>query len=832
MADRKKPSRDLRRPAPAPAFTLRLRWIAVVLALLTVFFFRDVTLGGKTFVSPDTGAPAGFVRMGEQALYHDHVYPLWNPFVFLGMPSFASGAYNPLIYPPDWPLGLLQKIVPLPDMTWMLVYYFLGALFFYLLACELGARPEGALLGAVAFTFAPNLVAVGSGGHGSQLVDSAYLPLMVWLTARWMRRGGLHHLAWLALAGGLQLLRGHVQICFYTWLAIGLYVLVEWAAALLRRDRIGPLTARAAAIGVAALLAFGLAGFYNLPLQEYARYSIRGAGEGGGTGREYATGWSLAPYELPSIVVPNWAGFGGDTYWGGMPFTDYPNAYLGIVAVALALPAFLTIGAPRVFALLLAALALMVAFGKHFPLYGFLYDHLPLFNKFRIPVMIVILFQLGAALGTAWGWSAILAGSAAKEPRGRRVEQLLLLFAGVLAVAFVVGVMGQGAWRDGYVRMAVAHKNEGQPLSANMYAEPAAAKAYAAFVSDLGRACLLGLLVVGVAWFARRRRLPALAATVLVLILLLFDLWAVSNKVMQRFIGNVEERNLESGRDDAIEFLEKAGPPGTFRVFVPEDFRSNRYAGFGIATLGGYHAAKTRLYQDFADKQLTENIGMLRLLNIRYIVLNQPFEMPPDFVREVHRGEHVIYENLMALPRATVVGQYVVVPPRPLVRDSLGAEIVSHPVLDSLGILSRTNEGLRLLGVRTYLEKEPHLTLGPVEGAVATITSYRLNDVTVQVRTPGAALLRLADLWYPDWTATVDGHATDVLKADYLLRAVAVPAGTHTIVFRYQSPSVWRGLMVSLASLALILAGFAVAWWRGRRPRGTGPVPASVQEAA
>jgi hypothetical protein len=117
------------------------------------------------------------------------VYPLWNPYVFLGMPSFASGTYNPLIYPPDWPVAVLQKFLPLPELTWMLIYYFLAGFAMFLLAREWGASAEGGLLGAVAFVFAPNLVAVGSHGHGSQLVDSAYLPLMLWLATRWLRRG-------------------------------------------------------------------------------------------------------------------------------------------------------------------------------------------------------------------------------------------------------------------------------------------------------------------------------------------------------------------------------------------------------------------------------------------------------------------------------------------------------------------------------------------------------------------------------------------------------------------------------------------------------------------
>src|SRR5262245_38861149 len=165
MAEKKASRRETPRTM-AKFRPLTTGWAAAVLALLTVVFFHEVALQGRTFVSPDAVAPAGFVTVGEQSLYKDHVYPLWNPYVFLGMPSFASGTYNPLIYPPDWPLALIAKVIPLPDMTWMLLYYFLGGLALYLLAREWGARPEGAVIGAAAFVFAPNLVAVGSHGHG------------------------------------------------------------------------------------------------------------------------------------------------------------------------------------------------------------------------------------------------------------------------------------------------------------------------------------------------------------------------------------------------------------------------------------------------------------------------------------------------------------------------------------------------------------------------------------------------------------------------------------------------------------------------------------------
>ena len=799
-----------RKTSAAPSgFTLTAAWAAGLLALLTVLLFHQVALEGMTFAAPDATAPVGFVRVGEQSLYQQHEYPLWNPYVFLGMPSFASGAYNPLIYPPDWPLALIAQVMPLPDLTWLLLYYFLGAFFFFLLAREWGARPEGALLGAAAFAFAPNLVAVGSHGHGSQLVNSAYIPLLLWLAARWMRRGGIHHLGWLALAGGFQMLRGHAQIAFYSWLAVGLYVVVDLVAGLPRRSKtveaesapipIGVQLSRVAGVALAMALAFGIAGFYNLPLRDYSQYSIRGGGADGGVGIDYATAWSLSGRELPTIVVPGAVGFGGATYWGTMPFTDYPNAYVGMITVVFALLGFLTWSRPRLFAVALAALALMISFGKHFPLYGLLYQHLPLFNKFRVPVMILVLFQLAAALGLAWGWSTVLEEAAAKKPVGR-VQRALLVIGGVLLLTLLLGAMGQEGWRSGYLAAARAQRPDLQPQAAEA--------AFRGFIGDLVRVSLLGLVTLAVAWLALRRKLPAAMASLLALLLLLFELWPVSAQVMSPVIGPRVPKILDQGRDDVVEFLEKAGPPGTFRVWPIAEIQSNRFAGFGVASIGGYHAAKPRLYQDLVDSQALPSpsaptvfsLPWMRLLNVRYIVSPQPLEVP--WLHAVHQGSAIVFENATALPRATVLTEYRVAPNPKAILDSL-------------------ESGRYDSGRMTWLERDPHLVLGGAspESMRAEIVRYRLNDVSIDVQTPVPALLRLADLWYPDWVATVDARPVAILKADYLLRAVPVPAGRHRVEFRFQSKAVRTGFTLSLVCLGAALALLFAGWTLARRPR-------------
>jgi len=224
----------------------------------------------------------------------------------------------------------------------------------------------------------------------------------------------------------------------------------------------------------------------------------------------------------------------------------------------------------------------------------------------------------------------------------------------------------------------------------------------------------------------------------------------------------------------------------------------------------GYHAAKTQLYQEFNQRRGYLMPAWLRLLNVRYVVVQQPYQQVPAYLKVVHQGASEVLEFIPWLPRVTVIGRYRVISPGYSILDSIGAG----------GIDS---------GTMTLLERDPGLTLGPVEGATATIESYRLNDVSIAVDTPGAALVRLADLWYPDWVASVDGRPAEIIKADYLLRAVAVPAGHHRIEFHYRSKAVRDGLAVSLASLLIAVLGVAgpplLRRWRAGRPRAAAAAP-------
>jgi hypothetical protein len=774
-----------------------LLWASLVFLFVVCVVFRALVFGGQTFVSPDATAPLGFVRVGQASL-DAGTYPLWNPYVFTGMPSFASGAYNPLIYPPDWPVAVVQKLLPLPGMSWMLLYYFLAGLGTYLLARHWGASRMGSIVAGVAFMATPNLVANGAHGHGSQMVNEAYLPWMLLLTSRVWRDARWADAATLALLIGFQLLRGHVQIAYYGWLAMGLLSVFELVRRLSAPDGARTSGLRIVQLGLALALGFGLSSFFSLPIREYAQESIRASGAGGGVSYEYATGWSLRPIETLTFLVPGALGFGGATYWGSMPFTDFPN-YMGL---AILLCAFLAIAAGRrrfeaAYLIVLAVFALLVALGKHSAVYNFLFEHMPYFNKFRVPVMILILLQLAVAVLAALGLTAVAEAAADPARRTRMLRWTGVLLA-VTAILFVSGLMGD-AWRDAYTRAALASRAQMDASAIDV--------GYKGFVADLVRVTLLALVGLGALFATLKSWIKPAIAIGIVGAVTLFDLLPVDTRLMKDVIGPPTVLTAAGERDEVIDFLVAQKPRGEFRIFPVREFQGNRYAGFGLASLGGYHAAKPKLYQSFLDadeRRLVQSPIAWRLLNVKYIVY--PGLLPPSFgLTEVFRGQQdVVYEYAGALPRATLVPAYRIVP------HDRQIQAYSDTTSDPATV--------------TLLAEEPGVT--PVPGGTATIDRYGLNKVELSTDTPGPSILRLADLAFPGWKVTIDGREAKALVADYMLRAVAVPAGRHKVVWEFHDPAFERGLRISLASFAAILLMYLVPWLLARRRK-----PALAAEA-
>jgi len=767
------------------------RWGAAIVAFLVLVFFYPITFG-KVFLSPDSVAPAGFARIALEALQKRHVYALWNPYHFLGMPSFGSLTFVPYVYPLDVVFGFLNKTLHFPDLTWLLAHYLLMALSMYALLRAFGAAPEGATLGAVTFALTPNLVAVGAFGHGSQIMTAAYLPLLLLLLDRFARRGSLLSLAGFAFAAALQLLRGHVQIVFYTWLALSGYAIFLAISA----ARAGRSTEAGRAVGgllAGLLLGFGMSAFLYLPTHEYAALSVRGGGEGGGAGLPYATAWSFDPREILTFVIPSMFGFGGQTYWGSMPFTDYPN-YMGIVPLALAIyGAMRWTGTVRWYLVATAAIALLMSFGKHFqPLYSLLYHPLPLFHKFRVPVMVLVLVQFATAALAAFGATKALERPAPGKDKSKDPGSPWVRAAVLSAVAGVATTVLLHALSEPLEQAALrGHPNLG-PDAARQALDMASLDA-------IKSALLLGIGFFVIA-FARRGRMTKAAAAIALLAVTSADLWVIDRKIIDPQVGSAEDYAGYFKETPEVTFLRSDST--LFRVY-PLQWNDSRLAAYGIASVLGYHPAKPKLYQALADTAgIMSSLDMLKFLNVKYVLLDGRLPPGTPGLELRQDGEIKVYQVQDALPRAYVVHRL-----KP-VRD----DVVSLATIRTRNF-DPAHEAL-------WTEPDPLPSMAePVTPDSVRVIHYDFNEAEFLVSTTAPGLFVLGDQFDPDWSATVDGAPAGIHRVDYLMRGVLIGPGVHRVRFTYAPHALEAGIRVSVLSLllTLALAGAGALQWRRRK---------------
>jgi hypothetical protein len=785
-------ARRERQPLPWP-------WAYAIVAALVLVFFFPITMG-NVFISPDSVAPAGFAKIANEAIQKRHVYPLWNPYHFLGMPSYGSLAFTPYVYPPDPIFGFLNGTLGFPDLTWLLAHYLLLGIAMLALLRGMGLGSEAALFGAFTLALTPNLVAVGAFGHGSQIMTAAYLPLLVLTYDRFVRRGSWLALAGFAFAAAFQLLRGHVQIVFYSWLAIGGYALFLAVSAFREGRREEGVRAIGGLVG-GLLLGFGMSAFLYLPIHDYSQHSTRGGGEGGGAGLEYATSWSFHPREILTFLIPSMFGFGGATYWGSMPFTDYPN-YMGIVPLALAVyGAMRTRGVIRWYLVALAGAALLISFGKHFqPLYSLLYYHLPFFNKFRVPVMILVLVQFATAALAAFGLAAALR-TERSGGRGDSSAGVWFRGAGAALGGGVLAMVAFQAMGPSLKQYAVSTRQGFDAARAARALDMATLDAMKSAIFLAGALALIGL--------ARRGRLSRQAAALLILGVTAADLWVIDRQIIDPMVATKERYHDAFRESPEVTYL--ASDSTQFRV-LPLRWDDSRLAAFGVASVLGYHPAKPRLYQAFMDTVGFQSLPTLQMLNVKYVLADGYF--PPEQAGVVlrHDGDVKVYEIEGALPRAFVVHSI-------------------HPVRSD-GVVLAIIRTLGFTPHREALWSEPEtpplVELAGLPDSVHTIR-YDFNEIEYMVSTAAPGLLVTVDQWDPDWSVTVDGNPGRIHRVNYLMRGVAIPAGVHRVRFRYQPRSLEAGIRISslAAVLTLLIAGFGLYRRAGAR-RGPVAPPGNV----
>jgi hypothetical protein len=673
----------------------------------------------------------------------------------------------------------------------------------------------------------------------------------------WRGRGTLVNGAGLALVLGLSMLRGHLQISYYTFALIALHLVFfgiariadgargqpavetmlprRWRAQSVHGSSgVRPALAEVAyAVGIFAVVVVAsllMSAVLHWPVHEYAKYSIRGASETGGLDYGYATSWSLHPLEMLTFIVPFAFGFGKDLYYGFMPFTDYPN-YLGVVVLVMAVTAMATVRTRYVrFLGFVAVVATFVAFGKFLPiLYKPLFALAPFFDKFRVPVMVLIVQQLAVVLLFGIGLDAAMRADA-KRGKPRAVKWLAVAFG-----VFTVVVLSQGYWSGDFADSISARIRAQSPQEQLLVAR--AAGSY--LRDDLVKfALILSLTFILLFAYYSSKRMNKVAFAGLALVVGLVDYYLVDRHVLHpedfrhheefRIIHDASVMERYGAPDSLMTFLLRRGQD--YRVFPIDHprqpfarlFSSNRFMNFGISSVGGYHAAKLAAYEEFLGALAASlgqgRIDLLNMLNARYFVSGAPLPEHPS-LRQLWSGvdyqgqPRFVYENADAMPRAYFVDGYQVAAGR-----------------ESLALLASGSLDLRRTAI---LEKRP--AFDPVGGAggEVAIASYGFNRVALKAKNEAPSLLVLADVYYPDWKATVDGRPVEVLRANHIVRALALPAGEHDIEFAYDTSLIVRSLIVSATTIGaalVVLIGCVVAYARKGKRGSSGHHP-HVQRA-
>ena len=765
-----------------------LGWLAL-LYLLVLFLYREVAFFGKMFVSADTIAQgAVFLKYGFGQLESGH-YPLWFPSIFSGMPFFASMSFDLFVYPARILLHYLDQF-GLHFLNYKIVHFFVGGLFTYLLMRSYRLARSSAFVAAAVFIFSPM---VASLEHGNRIITIMYIPAVFYLVKRLFERRDIASLALAGLFIGFQMMANHLQIVYYTWLLMALWFLYQVIAGFRERGGLRGALGGGAWLAGAFVIGLGVAALLLLSVYEYTPFSARASGDPQ-SAYQFATQWSLHPGEMLSFVIPSFMGFGGQTYWGYMPFTHCPN-YLGVVALFLAVWALLfRRNRVTLFFAVAGCLAVVVSFGRYLPLlYKPMYVLLPFFDKFRVPAMILMVLFFCVAVLAGFGVQALLESSAGDKKdrsleRRKRTARRLLVIAVVAIVIGVVLTLAHGPMSrslSGTYDSADAAMGRYQQLSPQVRSQIDQQRFSLAF-GDLWK-FLLFLAVISVIvalYFSGRLKRPALIA--LVIALLLVDLFWIDLKAIsfgQR--RGYEQTYYRQRRDDVIRFLQN--DETLFRILPLEQVSSNEYAYYNISSVGGYHPAKLGIYQRAMEQVGLGNPNLMDLLNVKYIITERQIDHPRfEMVMEGTSGK--IYRNRMALPRAFMIHEYEI----------LTAEEETFRRLASEDFDPRET---------VILERDPEFDPGPRGEARVDMTEYSPHRMVAQTSTASAGLLVFSEVYYPaGWQAVVDDRPAEILKADGLLRAVRLPAGEHRVEMEFRPRTFRLGLWTSL----LFLSGIAV----------------------
>ncbi len=797
--------------------------VAVIVFLVVSVLFCKPVLEGNVLNQHDNIGWKGMVQNSLEYKEKTGTYPLWNPNLFSGMPNYQVAIQGKSVLPNV--LGILSLGMPKP-----INFFFLACICFYILCLVLRVRPVIAMLSGLAFAFSTYNPVIVAAGHDTQFQATALMPLILaGLISIYEKKYWLGF-ALTTYATYQQIGVNHFQVTYYFFIIaffVTIAYLVKWI-----KEKDWKHIGMASAISIVAAI-IGVAG-NALTLKttsEYSKFTMRGgkditikgdsvtATKTSGLDTGYAFEYSLGKAETVTFIMPN--AFGGFTqnktgegshvvkkltdkgvaennaeqvaqnmpkYWGEL-YTSGP-AYLGVIICLLGLIGFVIIKTPLRWALLAATLlGIVMSWGKYFPGFNtFLFEYLPLYNKFRSPPFAQVIPQLTVGISAALALQQLLFGAVIQKTDFKKI---IYTTAGLFALLGIMYVMMDYSYsQDSEIAQSISQQAQNEDIGRAVVAGLKADR-QSLFGGQLLRALGLSLLAVGTLFLYYKNKIKAFVAAIILLVVSTLDITLVSNNYFsndkgpylnapqQLFIPADEYGSSNFSPNAAnTEILKDKDP--NFRVFNTLDNPySESKTSYFHKSVGGYHPAKLRIYQDIIERYLSSNInhGILNMLNTKYSI-----------EQDSQTGQIIAKKNIDAFGPCWLVKNVKIVDDRVAAIQALG-----NTNLKDTAIVDKS------------FSKN---VVQPQWDSASSIkmTKFDNDVIEYEANCNAPQFAVFSEVFYPlGWNAYIDGKKADYCNVNYILRGLSIPAGKHAVKFVFEPASVKKGISIMYISSIIIL---------------------------
>ena len=747
--------------------------------------------------------------------------PLWTNSLFSGMPAYLISTKYPGNLFKHLDTGL--RIFGMP-----VAVIFLSMLGFYILLLMFGLNPWIAMAGAAGYGLSSFLLQVIVAGHNTQAIALAYMAPMIGGVFYAYRKDAVKGAIFTAVMLSLELIANHPQMTYYAFLILIVFVISEFIFSI-REKTMARFFRTSAIMIIPFLIAIGINFAFLSTTYEYGKFTMRGksdlttesANVSSGLKKDYITQWSYGVGETFNLLIPDFKGgsshpFDRDSetirilkkngasqealtwprYWGSQPTTEGPH-YLGAIVIFLfVLGLILVNGRDKWWLLIATVFSIMLAWGNNFmPLTNLFIDYFPGYNKFRSVTFILIIAQFCIPL---LGFLALRDVYYSEEPKKKLLKGVLLSLAitGGLILLFLL-IPG----------LAGSFLNDFELQQPDWFRNALITDRKDLLKSDALRSLIFILLGSGAILAFLYEKLKKEYSILILGLLILADLWTVDKRYLDadRFVKkSVMQKSFSPTPADAALLSDKS----YFRVWnrTVSTFNDNSPTSYFHKSIGGYHGAKLKRYQELIDSCVGRDIfrfdSTASVANTEEEVL-RVFSKTP--VLNMLNTKYVIYN-----PNASPL----------LNKNALGnAWFIEKPIM----VKNPNEEIVRLRDINTAREAVIDVVFSDQvtksaydveEGDNIELTGYKANELTYKYNAAGERLAVFSDIYYPaGWKCYIDGNESNYLRADYVLRAMVLPQGAHEIKFTFRPSTYIYGNRISLASsiiLILIIAGYAV----------------------